>query len=710
MSAHPLQSALSRREFLEATGIAGAGLLIGFHLPTRTRVLTTKPAAAAGMELNAWIHIGTDDAVTLIVSESEMGQGVLTSLPQILADELDADWTRVRSEHALADRAKFGRQSTGGSTSVRTGYANLRKAGAAAREMLIRAAAEGWGVDPATCRTESGFVLHDPSRRRLSYGELAERAATLPRPENPRLKDPKDFRYIGKPVARLDTHDKVLGRARYGIDVQVPGMLIAQVVHCPVFGGKVKSFDGSAALAVAGVRHVVEIPAGVAVVADHFWAAKQGRDALRVTWDAGEHGHLTSAVITAMLKSAVATGVAARDDGDAAAALSGAARTVEAVYELPYLAHATMEPMNCTADVRADRCEVWVATQSPTGTQDTAARITGLPVEQVTVHTMLLGGGFGRRSQTDFVADAVHTSKAVGKPVKVVWTREDDTRGGYYRPAAYNTLAGGLDASGKPLAWIHNIASPSIMSQFGPLRNGIDGAGVEGASNIPYAIPNIRVTYATIDLPITLWFWRSVGSSLNAWITESFVDELAAAAGKDPVEFRLSLLAEHSRFRRVLETAAREAGWGSPLPAGRARGVALHESFGSIVGEVAEVSVGSDGTPHVHRVVCAVDCGDVVNPDIIKAQMESGIVYGLSAALWGELTIQGGAVKEGNFDTYPILRIGQMPRIDTFIVTSGDALGGIGEPGTPPIAPAVCNAIHALTGKRIRRLPIGKVA
>ena len=706
MSATPT-AALSRRDFLEATGIAGTGLLIGFHLQGGKRVLAAATSATA--ELNAWIHVGTDETVTLIVSESEMGQGVLTALPQILADELEADWTHVRSEHALADRARFGRQSTGGSTSVRTGYDNLRKAGAAARDMLVRAAAETWGVDPGTCRAERGVVVHDASRRRLSYGRVAERAATLPRPEQPRLKDPKDFRYIGKPVQRLDTRDKVLGRARFGMDVQVPGMLVAQVVHCPVFGGKVKAFDGSAALAVAGVRHVVEIPTGVAVVADHFWAAKQGRDALRVTWDDGGHGDLSSTDISELLKGAVATGVVARNDGDAAAVLANAATKVTAAYELPYLAHATMEPMNCTADVRPDRCEVWVGTQSPTGTQETAARITGLPVAQVVVHTMLLGGGFGRRSQTDFVADAVHTSKAVGKPVKVVWTREDDTRGGFYRPPAYNTLTGGLDAAGRPVAWIHNIASPSIMVQFGPLRDGIDGAGVEGARNLPYHIPDIRVTYAKVDLPITLWFWRSVGSSLNAWVTECFMDELATAAGKDPVEFRMALLDEHPRFQRVLATAARESGWGAPLPAGRARGVALHESFGSIVAEVAEVSIAADGTPRVHRVICAVDCGDVVNPDIIRAQMESGIAYGLSAALWGELTLQGGAVKEGNFDTYPILRIGQMPRIDTFIVTSGDARGGIGEPGTPPIAPAVCNAIFTLTGKRVRKLPIGKV-
>ncbi len=698
-------STLSRRQFLEISSAAGAGLLIGFHLEGRTAA-----AATLAADINAWVRIGTDDIVTLLVSESEMGQGVLTSLPMILAEELEADWSKVRSEHAPTDATKYGRQSTGGSTSIRTNYDKLRQVGAAAREMLIDAAAQTWRVDRRTCRAQNGAVRHEPTGRRLRYGQLAERAASVTPPENPPLKDRKDFRLIGKAVKRLDTPSKVNGSAIFGIDVTVPGMLVAQVAHPPAFGGRVERFDASAALAVPGVRHVVEIPTGIAVVAEHFWAAKQGRDALRVTWNDGGHGGLSSARIAAMLREIVDRGVEARNDGDVAAAVAGAANTVEAVYELPYLAHATMEPMNCTADVRADRCEIWAPTQAPSGTQQVGAGITGLPPERVTVHTTLLGGGFGRRSQTDFVADAVHTSKAVGAPVKVIWTREDDTRGGHYRPPAYNRLVGALSRDGRPVAWEHRIASPSILEAFGPLRDAVDRSSVEGAANMPYAIPNVRVTYAKADLPITLWFWRSVGSSLNAFVVESFVDELAAAAGADPVEFRLRLLAEHPRHRRVLTVAAEKAGWTTPPPAGRARGVAVHEAFGSIVAEVAEVSLRPDRTVRVHRVVCAVDCGDVVNPDTIVAQMESGIAYGLSAALYGEIHIAGGGAVEGNFDTYPVLRIDEMPAVETHIVTSGDPLGGIGEPGTPPIAPAVTNALYALTGTRIRKLPIGTVA
>lgn len=707
MSAHTTTSRLSRREFLAVSSSAGAGLVIGFHLPRRAFADAT---AAAATDINAWVRIGADDVVTLIVSESEMGQGVLTALPMILAEELEADWTRVRSEHALADSAKYGRQSTGGSTSVRTNYDRLRRVGAAAREMLIEAAARTWGVDHAACRARNGEVLHEPSGRRLRYGELAEQAATIPPPENPPLKDRTDFRLIGKRAKRLDTPAKVTGAATFGADVRLPGMLVAQVVHPPVFGGRVGRVEGSAALALPGVRHVVEIPTGVAVVADNFWAAKKGRDALRITWDDGGHGDLSTAKITALLRTLVDGGVDARKDGDVAGVLAGAAQTVEAVYELPYLAHATMEPMNCTADVRPESCEVWVSTQAPSSSQQVAAEITGLGPEQVTVHTTFLGGGFGRRSQTDFVADAVHTSKAVGRPVKVVWTREDDTRGGWYRPAAYNRMVGALDASGWPVAWVHRIASPSILERFRPLPDGIDRSSVEGAANLPYAIPNVHVTYAKADLPITLWFWRSVGSSLNAFVVECFVDELAAAGGKDPVALRQRLLAAHPRHRRVLDVAAEKAGWNRPLPAGRGRGIAVHESFGSIVAQVAEVSLREDRTVRVHRVVCAVDCGDVVNPGIVEAQMESGIAYGLSAALYGEIHIAGGRAVEGNFDTYPVVRMREMPAVETHIVTSGDALGGIGEPGTPPIAPAVCNALYGVTGTRIRKLPIGQLA
>lgn len=696
---------LTRREFLETTAAAGTGLFIGFHLPV-ARTPATAASAASAAELNAWIHISPDDMITILSSEYEMGQGVLTSIPMILAEELEADWTKVRSEHAPTDSRKYGMQGTFGSTSIRQGYASLRKAGAAAREMLVQAAAETWGVDTATCRAESGAVVHGPSSRRLSYGQLAERAARVTPPDNPRLKDPKDFRIIGRSVKRLDVAPKVTGEATYGIDVRVPGMLTAQVVHPPFFGGKVKSFDAARALAVPGVRHVVEIPTGVAVIADDFWSAKKGRDALSVTWDAGPHADLSSARISTLLRELVERpGLVARSDGDATAAIAAAARRVEAAYEVPYLAHAPMEPLNCTADVRADRCEVWAATQSPAGTQQAAARITGFPPERVTVHAMMMGGGFGRRTQTDFVADAVHASKAVGKPVKVVWTREDDMAAGYYRPVGFNKLSGGFDAAGKPVAWKHLIASA-------PLRvgqNGMDGTAIEGAANLPYAIPNVYVSWARADLPVPTHFWRSVGSSQNGFITESFVDELAHAAGKDPVAFRLVLLGGHPRHHRALKLAAEKAGWGTPLPAGRARGAAVHEAFGSIVAEIAEVSVNGSGAVRVHRVVCAVDCGIVINPDIVAAQIESAIVFGLSAALYGEITLESGRVKQRNYDDYPILRMDEMPAVETHIIAEGDPVGGIGEAGTPTIAPAVCNAVFALTGKRIRKLPIGKL-
>ncbi len=698
---------VSRRDFIKVSGGAGAGLVLSFYLPAKARAFMTETVGA--FEPNGWIRIGTDDLITFFVSESEMGQGIMTSLPMILAEELEADWTKVSAEHALADRSKYGNQGTGGSTSIRTNYDKLRKAGAAAREMLISAASETWGVDRGTCRAENGAVVHQASGRSLSYGKLADKASTLTPPDDPPLKDPKDFRIIGKPTKRLDTPLKVNGSAVYGIDVKVPGMLIAQVVRPPVFGGKARSFDASKALGVSGVRHVVEIPTGIAVVADSYWTAKKGRDVLDVIWDDGGHGDLTSDQITEECRRLVDNGAEARNDGDAKRAVATAAKKIDAVYMVPYLAHATMEPMNCTADVRADSCEIWAPTQSPSGSQRVGAEITGLSAEKITVHTTFMGGGFGRRSETDFVQDAVHTSKAVGKPVKVIWTREDDMRGGWYRPTAYNTFSGAVDDTGLPVAWVHKIASPSIFEAKGFLRGPIDGAAVEGAQNIPYSIDNVHVTWAKPDLPITVHWWRSVGSSQNAFVTESFFDELAALGGRDPFELRRLLLADKPRHRRVLETAAREAGWGTPLPEGQARGIAVHESFGSFVAQVAEVSIRDDGSVRVHRVVCAVDCGHVINPDTIVAQMESGIVYGLSAALYGKITIESGRAAEGNFDKYPVLRIDEMPRVETHIVTSGDALGGIGEPGLPPIAPAMCNAIFALTGKRIRTLPIGKV-
>lgn len=706
---------LSRRAFVQVGSAAGAGLLIGFHLPLGggtdlATLLSGTDGADGAADLNAWIRIGGDGAVTLFINESEMGQGVLTSLAMILAEELDADWTQVRSEEAPTDFAKYGRQSTGGSSSVRLDYAGLRKAGAAARAMLIQAAAETWGVPAASCHAEVGTVVHAASGRRLRYGELADRAARLTPPADPPLKDKKDFRIVGKPTKRLDSEAKVTGRATFGIDVRTPGMLVAQVVHPPVFGGKLKSFDASRVRRVPGVRDVVQIPTGVAVVADHFWAAKKGRDALAVTWDNGAAATLTTEELFARCKQIVGKGADARKDGDAEGAVARAAKKITAVYEAPFLAHAAMEPMNCAADVRADRCEVWAPTQSPTSAQQLAAKLTGLPEARVTVHTTFLGGGFGRRAENDFVADAVHVSKAVGKPVRVQWTREDDTHGGWYRPMAYNELAGAVDPDGWPTAFVCRVAGPSIFARFGPFKNGYDPSTVEGLENLPYAIPNVHVTAAQLQTPVTVLWWRSVGNSQNGWVAESFIDELAALGGKDPYAFRRRLLADKPRHLRVLETAATKAGWGTPLPKGRARGIAVVDSFGSYVAEVAEVSIAPGGTPRVHRVVCAVDCGDAVNPETVVAQMESGIIFGLSAALYGEITIENGRAKQGNFNDYPIVRMDAAPEIETHIVTSGDALGGIGEPGVPPIAPAVCNAIYALTGKRIRKLPIGKIA
>jgi isoquinoline 1-oxidoreductase subunit beta len=716
---------LSRRRFLQVSA-TGSGMLLGFSLlgcksetkqPPSESEAPAEPAAGPGIgpggepvDLNAWVRIDSDDTVTFTVSQSEMGQGVLTAFAMILAEELGADWSKVRAQHAPADESKYGNQSTGGSTSVRGNYETLRKVGAAAREMLVAAAASRFGVDAGECRAADSVVSHAASGKRARYGELAKDAATVPTPDAPRLTEAKDFRLIGKPIKRLDTPSKVNGSAVYGIDVKVPGMLVAQVVHSPYPGGQVASFDASEATKVPGVREVVQIPTGVAVVADHFWAASKGRAALKVEWSAGDAAKLSNASIEKVLRAVVTKGKPARIEGEPDKALAKATRKLKAVYRVPYLAHAPMEPLNCTVDLQGDRCDVWVSTQSPTRTQATVAEITGLPKESVVVHNAMLGGGFGRRAQVDFVIDAAHVAKAVGKPVKVIWTREDDIRGWQYRPVAYNELSGAVDAEGWPSVWIHRIASPSVLEHLGmTLKDGIDGTSIEGASNLPYAIANLQVTYAKPELPVATWFWRSVGSSQNAYVTECFLDELARLGGKDPLEVRRRLLANAPRHLRVLEAAAEKAGWGSPLPEGRARGLAVHECFGSLVAQVAEVSV-DGGRVRVHRVVCAVDCGDVINPDTIAAQMESSIAYGLSAALYGKIDLAEGKVVQSNFHDYPVLRMPEMPAVETHIVATGDPIGGIGEPGLPPIAPAVCNALLVLTGKPVRALPIGSLS
>jgi isoquinoline 1-oxidoreductase subunit beta len=706
---------VDRRNFLKTGGAGAAGLVIGFYLPGRFEELAASPVgAAAPAALNAWMRMGTDDRVTILIDKSEMGQGILTALCMIAAEELECDWKKIRTEFAPAAKEyfnpAFGMQGTGGSSSVRSSWDPMRKAGAAARQMLLEAAAQKWGVEKTTCRAENGVVLHEATKRKLSYGSLAEAAAKLPVPQDPPLKDPKQYRIIGKSTKRLDTLDKVNGRAEFGIDIRRPRMLYAVVARCPVFGGKVASFDATKAKAVPGVKNVIQISSGIAVVADNTWTAMQGRRALDVKWDEGVNASVNSESISKLFaERAAQPGVEARKEGDAQAALAGAAKKIEAVYEVPFLAHATMEPQNCTADVRTDRCDVWAPTQFQTISQGTAAKICALKPEAVFIHTTFLGGGFGRRAGVDFVADAVETSKAIGAPVKVTWSREDDMQHDFYRPASYARMAGAVDAEGWPVAWTTRIACPSIMNLWfpGTIKNNLDPTSVEGVANLPYTIPNILVDYQLTETGIPVGFWRSVGSSQNGFFSECFIDELAAEGKKDPYEFRRHLLSKAPRHLGVLELAAQKAGWDKPLPAGRFRGIAVLFAFESYAAQVVEISVDRRArTLKVHRVLSAVDVGRVVNPANIEMQSESAIVYGLAAALHGAITISRGRVEQSNFNNYPVLRMDEMPVIETHIVPSEEKPTGAGELSVPPVVPALCNAIFAATGKRVRRLPI----
>lgn len=708
---------LSRRKFIQVGATLGGGLLLSFYLPAFGKNAKFGIQEITDFSPNAFIRIGTDDIVTVICNHSEMGQGAYTSIPMLVAEELDADWSKVRFESAPVDPAynhsQWGMQGTGGSTSTLSEYERLRKAGATGRAILITAAAQTWNVDASTCRTENGKVIHTPSGRSLRYSQLVEKAAGITAPADVKLKNPKDFKIVSKPVKRLDTPEKINGTGIFGLDVKIPGLLTAVIARPPVFGGKLKSFNADKAKAIPGVKHVVEIERGVAVVADGFWPAKLGREALEIEWDEGPLATLDS--ITQQKEYAELAkqpGASAKKEGDVDTAKARAVKKIEAVYELPYLAHAPMEPLNCVADVKSDSCEVWVGTQFQTMEHMNAIQITGLKPEQVKIHTTLLGGGFGRRAVPDshFVREAVQVSKAVNAPVKVVWTREDDIRGGYYRPAARHEVSGGIDASGKPLFWQQQIVCQSFIigTPFEAMmvKDGVDATAVEGSADLAYPIPNMKVNWnmAPSGVP-TLW-WRSVGHTHNAFVTETFIDELAKAAGKDPYQYRRSLLDKHPRHKGVLEMAAQKAGWGKPLPAGRARGIAVHESFGSFVAYVAEVSVSKKGVVKVHKVVGAIDCGPIVNPDTIKAQIEGGIVYGLTAALYGEITFEKGRVKQRNFNDYRMLRMNEMPQVEVHIVKSTEKMGGVGEPGVPPIAPAVANALFVLTGKRIHKLPI----
>ncbi len=701
---------LTRRTLLKGGLTLGAGLVIGFELSLSRQARAQQP----GMFVpNQWLKIDRDGIVTITNSVPEMGQGSMTTMPMIVADELDADWGKIKVEQAPANPALYANpvtktQSYGGSRGVRDHLEMWRKAGAAARTMLKQAAAQEWGVPESEVDTEPGTVIHRPSGRKLMYGQLVDRAAQLPVPQDPKLKTKDQFRYIGKEgIARLDIPLKTDGKAIYGIDVKVPGAQVGSIERCPVFGGKVETFDASAAKAIKGVSHVVQVTNGIAVVGDSFWSVMKGRRALKVKWNEGPLANLSSAEITRGYQDlAKQPGQVARKEGDAEKVLGGGGKVIEAVYQVPFLEHACMEPMNCTASVKADRCEVWVPTQNPGGHQALAAKITGLPLEKVTINTTLLGGGFGRRGEPDFVTDAVETSKAIGGPVKIIWTREDDLQHGFYRPATYNVFKAALDAQGTPTAWWNRIVGPGILIQKGRAPAGsIDPAAVEGARNHPYDIPNILVEWKEKDFGVPIGFWRSVGSSQNAFITESFIDELAHAAGKDPYEYRRALLGKAKRHKTVLETAATKANWGAPLPAGRARGIAVAFSYGSYAAHVAEVSVTPDGQLRVHKLVCAIDCGIAVNPDQVRAQMEGGAVYAMTG-LFDQITLDKGRVQQSNFHDYPMLRIAEAPVVETHIVDSGEAPGGLGEPGVPPVAPSICNAVFALTGKRIRTLPI----
>lgn len=655
-------------------------------------------------EVNAYVRIGSDESVAMYVAQSEMGQGVLTALPMLIAEELDVDWTKVRSEHPIADQAKYGNWFTVASASVSGSFTALRETGAAARQMLMAAAAQRWEVPVAQLRTELGVVFHDATERRATYGELAELAGTLTPPQNPTLKSDADFRIIGTPRSQINARQKADGTAQYTLDVKVEGMLTGVVARAPSLGGTVASFDATAARLVPGVQDVVQIPSGVAVLADHYWNALKGRDALEVQWNPGPNAQVFTAALRTDMMTQMDQGMNNVNVGNVEQALAAAAaeQRLDAVYDLPYLAHAPMEPLNAVADVREDSVEIWAGTQGPNGVAGDAARITGVAPANVTVHVPLLGGGFGRRATNDFVIDAIEASRAAGRPVKIVHTREDDMRAGFYRPINVNRVQGAVDAEGWPSAWVHNIVVPGIFGAF---------FAVEGsATNYPYAMPNRRVTWRDPQVQVPVTTWRSVGASHNAFVVESFIDELAALGGKDPLELRLRLLGQSSdpaapRWAAALQDVADRSGWATAAPEGRARGIAVHQTFGTIVAQVAEVSVEA-GQARVHKVWATVDCGQAVNPRGIEAQAEGGIIFGLTAALYGQIDIEAGRPVQGNFDTYRLVRMNEAPEIDVAILNSGAPLTGMGEPAVPPIAPAVCNALFALTGQRIRSLPI----
>ncbi|GAB2858526.1 xanthine dehydrogenase family protein molybdopterin-binding subunit [Pseudoduganella ginsengisoli] len=713
----------SRRNFLQGA----ASLTLALYLPgaVASAANAATASAAAPFEPNAFLRIGADGTVTVISKHLEMGQGTYTGLATLVAEELDAAWAQVRIEGAPADAKRYNNlqwgpvQGTGGSTAMANSWDQLRQAGASARAMLVAAAAQQWQVPADSITVSEGVVTHAPSQRKATFGQLAQAAAALPVPASVQLKDPKDFKLIGKRAPRKDTAAKIRGQARFTQDVHLPGMLTAVVAHPPRFGGKVKSFDAKAALAVKGVVNVAAIPSGVAVLAKDTWSAKKGRDALQVEWDDTNAFKLgTDDIFARYHELAKSPGAVARKEGDANAAFAAPARVLRAAYDFPYLAHAAMEPMNCVVHLQKDRCDIWNGEQFQTIDQAKVAGLLGLKPEQVNLNMLYAGGSFGRRASkdADYILEAVQVAKAIdGKaPVKLVWLREDDMKAGYYRPAFHHALEAALDAQGKLIGWRHRLVGQSILANTafaGMIKDGIDFVSVEGAANLPYAIPNMLVDlHSPQDIGVPVLWWRSVGSTHTAYSTETFIDEVAAAAGQDPVAFRLALLEHHPRHAAVLKLAAEKAGWGTPLAKGangerRARGVAVHESFKTYVAQVAEVTVKLDGSVVVDRIVCAVDCGIAINPDNVRSQIEGGVGFALSAALQGAITLKDGVVEQSNFHDYAPLRINQMPKVDVHIMPSAEKPTGVGEPGVPPVAPAVANAIAAATGKYLRNLP-----
>ena len=701
-----MKNQISRRRFLQTSAAATGVFQLGWTASGAWAVVDPTMK-----RVNPFIKISADNRVTLVVGQAEMGQGISTGLAMVLADELGADWSRVGWEQAPNDLAfalPGGFQSTGGSGSQRRLMPLYRRGAASAREMLIAAAANKWNVDAKLCRVENSFVVLND--KKLSFGELAEAAAKQAVPVEPPLKERSAFTIIGTSPKRFDVPAKTNGSAEYGIDVKLPGMKYAVVARPPVFGAQVASFNAAAARKIKGVTQVVEIAAGVAVVADNTWAAMKGREQLNMKWKESAGDKVSTASIRAQfIAASKGTASKAREVGNTAEAFAQSGNIVEAVYETPYLAHATMEPMNCTAWVQADRCDVWAGVQAPTLAENAAVATTGLTKDKVHIHTQFLGGGFGRRSESDFVTEALELSKQLRVPVQVMWTREDDMRHDFYRPMTYNVFKAALDDKGMPLAWQHRIVGSSILARRAPqnLRGGLDGTSTEGAVTLPYDMPNFLCELATVNTHVPVGFWRSVGSSQNAFITESFLDELAHKAQQDPFEYRRALMAKYPRQKRVLELAAEKAEWSKPAPVGRFRGIAFAECFGGFVAQVVEVSV-DKGTVKVHHVVCAADVGLAVHPEIVKAQMQSAIVTGLDAARYGRITIENGAVVESNFHDYPVTRISDMPKIEVYLTGTDQPPGGVGEPGTPPLAPALCNAIFAATGKRVRSLPLSQ--